>query len=95
MIDIEAIRALTTRQREVWASKGGPAPVSMWCDDVDQLCDEVERLRAENSRLLADANRLDAWLRKIDGGENPCTDESQLRQWAYDATVLGKEAPDA
>jgi hypothetical protein len=51
-------------------------------------------LRAEVQRLRVEANRLAGWLKLIDGGDNPCTDESQLRQWAYDAITLGKEAPE-
>lgn len=36
-----------------------------------------------------EAERLHAWLKKIEGGDDPCTDESQLRQWAYEAVTLG------
>lgn len=47
---------------------------------------EVERLRSEVARL-------EAWLYRIDGGDNPCRDEEQLRQWAYEALTLGRPAP--
>ena len=36
--------------------------------------------------------RLTAWLARIEGGDNPCTDESQLRQWAYEANTLRNPA---
>lgn len=38
--------------------------------------------------LRGEVARLTAWLERIDGGDEPCTDESQLRQWAYEALVL-------
>lgn len=44
----------------------------------------------EVARLQAEIVRLSTWLIKIDGGDNPCRDESQLRQWAYEAVVLGR-----
>lgn len=40
-----------------------------------------------------DNRRLRAWLEHIVGGDSPCTDESQLRQWAYEAIVLQRPAP--
>lgn len=48
--------------------------------------EEIDRLRAE-------VERLSKWLQKIDGGDNPCTDEKQLRQWAYEAVTLKREVP--
>ncbi|MFA5187133.1 MAG: hypothetical protein WC551_11675 [Patescibacteria group bacterium] len=48
--------------------------------------DEVNRLSAENDRLRG-------WLELIEGGDHPCTDAQQLRQWAYEAITLGHEVP--
>jgi len=42
--------------------------------------------------LEAERDRLRDWLKRIDGGDSPCLDESQLRQWAYEAVVLGHVA---
>ena len=39
--------------------------------------------------LESEIERLSRWLRLIDGGDNPCTSESTLRQWAYEAVTLG------
>jgi hypothetical protein len=50
----------------------------------DGLTEDVERLRGE-------CERLTRWLRRIDGGDTPCQDESQLRQWAYEAITLGRD----
>ena len=44
-------------------------------------------------RLQGEVERLTAWLSKIDGGDDPCTDESTLRQWAFEALVLNREVP--
>jgi len=72
----------------LWGPEG--QPVLREC--VRLAAREVE-LQADNQRLRAEVERLTAWLRKIDGGDNPCLDEAVLRQWAYDAVTLGREAP--
>lgn len=54
---------------------------------------DATRFRENADLLAAENDRLSAWLRRIDGGDAPCTDEAQLRQWAYDAVTLGKPAP--
>jgi hypothetical protein len=41
------------------------------------------------AKLRADNERLRAWLLRIDGGDNPCFDQAQLRRWAYEAVTLG------
>lgn len=48
---------------------------------------------AEVDRLGAEIDRLAAWLRCIEGGEDPCRDEARLRQWAYEAVTLGRPVP--
>lgn len=50
--------------------------------------------KAENARLTQECDRLHGWLQAIDGGDNPCTDVLQLRQWAYEAATLGRPAPE-
>jgi hypothetical protein len=50
-------------------------------------------LVARAEKAEAEAHRLQAWLKHIEGGDYPCTDEILLRQWAYDATTRGKTAP--
>lgn len=45
--------------------------------------------------LEREVGRLSDWLSKIDGGDSPCTDESKLRQWAYEALSLGRDVGDA
>ncbi len=45
----------------------------------------------QSQRLSDEVERLDATLQMIDGGDHPCTDESQLRQWAYEARTLGRD----
>ena len=44
----------------------------------------------EATRTDAEISRLRDVLEHIAGGDNPCTDESKLRQWAYEALVLGR-----
>ena len=39
-------------------------------------------------RLQAEVERLSCWLERIDGGDTPCNDPTQLRQWAYEAITL-------
>lgn len=53
----------------------------------------LHNLLQERDRLLKECDRLAAWLKHIEGGDNPCLDESQLRQWAYEATTLGHDSP--
>jgi hypothetical protein len=53
----------------------------------------VSGIERERDRLRAEVERLDAWLKHIEGGDSPCQDESTLRQWAYEATVLQHAAP--
>jgi hypothetical protein len=47
-------------------------------------CPRCARLEEENEKLKAA-------LVLIDGGDNPSHDESQLRQWAYEAVTLGRD----
>lgn len=46
----------------------------------------------DSARLAAEVARLSAWLDKIEGGDDPCQDEEQLRTWAY-AAGMGKDCP--
>ena len=46
------------------------------------------------ARLLAEIERLQGVLQRIDGGDHYCTDESKLRQWAYEGLTLGRSAED-
>ena len=58
---------------------------------------EKRKLNRTLGELLAaqlEAKRLKAWLAKIEGGDNPSKDESELREWAYEALVLGHEVPE-
>lgn len=47
-----------------------------WMKRTHELGDELQRL----SGVLA----------RIEGGDHPCTNESLLRQWAYEALTLGR-----
>jgi hypothetical protein len=61
-------------------------------DEVERQ-NEVHRLRTDVKLLQNEVARLAGWLRKIEGGDSPCRDEVQLRQWAYEAVTLGHEVP--
>ena len=52
---------------------------------------ELIKARTDLAAAQLEVERLKAWLLKIDGGDSPCTDQSQLRQWAYEAVTLGKQ----
>lgn len=52
--------------------------------------DRAVAAEAERDRALAEVERLRGALQQIDGGDNPSTDERQLRQWAYEALTLGR-----
>lgn len=54
---------------------------------------ERDRLAAEVERLLTERTRLLSWLGKIEGGDNPCDNEFQLRHWAWKAG-MGQEVED-
>jgi hypothetical protein len=56
------------------------------------LIAEVEALKVELKHAERERDRLLRWLEKIDGGDQPCQDELQLRQWAFEAVTLGMEA---
>lgn len=45
-------------------------------------------------RIAEERDRLLGVLEHICGGDRPCTDESKLRQWAYEAVTLGRSAED-
>lgn len=53
----------------------------------------TDLLADKNDHLRREVDRLNNWLAKIDGGDHPCTDESQLRQWAYEAITLMHACP--
>lgn len=60
----------------------------------DEAIVEAARLAVqERNRLQDEVVRLDGWLAIIDGGDGPCTDESRLRQWAYEARTLRRDVP--
>jgi hypothetical protein len=46
------------------------------------------------NKLKSEVERLSKWLEKIEGGDSPCTDEAQLRQWAYSAVTLSHKCTD-
>lgn len=46
---------------------------------------ERDRLRDRVKELEAKIDRLEAWLMRIDGGDNPCMDTGQLLEWAMRA----------
>lgn len=93
-----ALRALYRRDElidpDVWGIDQIEA-VHTIGDDLPAALDFIDRLEGELGRAKAEVDRLHNWLKRIDGGDHPCTDESQLRQWAYEAISLGKEATDA
>lgn len=71
---------------------GETTPVSM----ADALKEHVEQCPDHPmSDLKTEVERLTAWLQRIDGGDHPCKDAEQLRQWAYEALTLRREAADA
>jgi hypothetical protein len=57
------------------------------------LAVELDAATRRIAGLEREVERLAGWLRKIDGGDDPCTDEARLRQWAYEALVLNREVP--
>ena len=85
--------------------------LATFCSDLDEVTDPaipawlvegakncVVELEASKQRVLdleAEVERLDGWLSKIDGGDHPCTDESKLRQWAFQAHCLGHDPEQA
>ena len=102
----DALRAFTEKAADWftgWVSPyryDPPAAPTSPVGGAQALLRELEALakggerEAAPSRAEAEVARLTAWLQKIDGGDSPCTDESQLRQWAYEALTLGREASD-
>lgn len=67
-----------------------------WSGDAECVSADFARdIEADLTRCRKECDRLTAWLKHIDGGDSPCLDESQLRQWAYEATTLGHDAPNA
>lgn len=51
----------------------------------------MQAMARELLDLRREVERLSAVLQRIDGGDSPCTDEAKLRQWAYEATTLGRD----
>jgi len=51
---------------------------------------DLAKARDRGDRMQIECARLDGVLRCIDGGDNPVLDEAMLRQWAYEATTLGR-----
>ena len=72
-----------TSGARVWAEEGCPR------EKTEPAMVPVDRKRL--AALEAENRRLKDWLLKIEGGDNPCTDERVLRQWAYNAVTLGHE----
>jgi DNA-directed RNA polymerase subunit RPC12/RpoP len=60
-----------------------------------ELAVEMEKAARRIEGLEREVERLSGWLQKIDGGDNPCQDESKLRQWAYEAVVLNRSPQEA
>lgn len=56
---------------------------------IDWLVREISQERAKTTEAEAERARLWEWLKRIGGGRNPCGDAKILRQWAYEALVLG------
>lgn len=64
-------------------------PWTMTLARLDRTIACLEGLHADSAEI----ERLTGWLRHIEGGDHPCLDEGQLRQWAYDAVTLRRPAP--
>lgn len=62
--------------------------------DIADRCARSREREREIAELRAKVERLTAWLLRIEGGDNPCEDAAQLRQWAYEAVTLGREVSD-
>lgn len=60
---------------------------------LDQVHERIATLTRERDEAIRERERYRAWLSHIDGGSAPCTNEAQLRQWAYEAVTLGHPAP--
>ncbi|MHC4430184.1 MAG: hypothetical protein ACYS0D_16535 [Planctomycetota bacterium] len=74
------------------ALTGGMLDLGMEASAGD-LAVELDAATRRISGLEAEVERLAGWLREIEGGDSPCTDEGKLRQWAYEALVLNREVP--
>jgi hypothetical protein len=73
---------------QIRTEEAGPIDASA---TAGQLAVELDHATRRIQGLEREVERLAGWLRKIDGGDNPCLDESKLRQWAYNAIVLNNE----
>lgn len=78
--------------------------MSHWTDYVDAKIDAMQiqiagsktaqmLLRARVAELEAENARLRGWLERIDGGDDPSDDASQLTSWAY-AALIGHAVPE-
>ena len=85
-----------------WASDGRPESMAanarryregLEAEASDLRC-EVAQLKEQRARIERERARLSDWLRAIEGGDEPITDEAELRQMAYEAVVLGHPSPD-
>lgn len=56
--------------------------------------DRLLESAAKGKTLHSENERLRSWLCMIEGGDTPCRDEAQLRQWAYEAVTLGNKPPE-
>jgi hypothetical protein len=65
-------------------------PVCPQCRETSMLPRATFELELERR----ETRRLTAWLKRIEGGDRPCTDEFTLRQWAYEALTRGHECPE-
>lgn len=84
---------LANGERVTWGSNERIEP-PLSISEVEELGAEAAAAalgdaQVEIDRLHAEVERLTGWLEKIEGGDRPCQDESQLRQWAYAAVTLG------
>lgn len=57
-----------------------------------RLMFERDKLEQQLADAVEERERFAGVLERIDGGDNPCTDESKLRQWAYETITLGRNA---
>lgn len=58
-----------------------------------ELVDLPDPRDAEIAELKENVARLEAWLSRIEGGDNPCDDPRQLREWAWRAGMR-QEVPE-
>jgi hypothetical protein len=68
-----------------WIHTGDEAVREEMGHRIDTLENIVMFATEDVVRLRAEVERLTGWLKLIEGGDTPCFNEAQLRQWANEA----------